>query len=166
MKPWMSDQEIDLVKKYLSEDKVMLEWGSGGSTCTFSPLVKEYYSIEHVKEWYENVEEFLKLQIYRSKVFNYLVEPDKPRTIPTKYEEFQTYIEYVDKLNKKYDIVLIDGRARLDCAKYIIPYLNENAVIFIHDYFHRPQYYKVTDYYTQVDAVTSGQSIAAFKLKI
>lgn len=165
MKPWMSDQEIDLIKKYLSEDKVMLEWGSGGSTCTFAPLVKEYYSIEHNKKWYEDVDTYLSKQKFREKVFNFLVEPDFPRTIPTKYEEFKSYIEYVDTINKNYDIVLIDGRARVECAKYVIPCLNDDAVVLVHDYFPRSHYYSINQYYERIDAVTSGQSIAAFKLK-
>lgn len=165
MTPWMSHLEINLIEKYLEIDKVMLEWGSGGSTVTFSQKVKEYYSIEHVKDWYEKVDKFLEEKDYKSKVFNYLIEPDLPRTIPTKYDEFKTYIEFVGTLNKKFDIVLIDGRARVDCAKYVIPYLNENAVVFVHDYFPRSHYYEITNLYVRIDAVTSGQSIAAFKLK-
>ena len=165
MNPWMSELEINLIKKYLSPNKIMLEWGSGGSTCTFSPLVKQYYSIEHVEDWYTKVDNYLNTQVYRSKVFNFLVKPDFPRTIPTKYKEFKTYIEFVDTLKINYDIVLIDGRARTDCAKYVIPYLNDNAIVFLHDYFARPQYHILDEYYEIKDQITSGQSIVALQLK-
>ena len=55
----MSDNEIGLVMKYLSSDKVMLEWGSGGSTNTFSKFVKKYYSIEHDTTWAKEVQKNL-----------------------------------------------------------------------------------------------------------
>ena len=53
MKVWMDNREKLLITKHFSPDKVMLEWGSGGSTIEFSPQLKKYYSIEHNKEWYE-----------------------------------------------------------------------------------------------------------------
>ena len=41
---------------FLHPDYSMLEWGSGGSTIEFSQqYVKEYYSIEHNKEWHDKV---------------------------------------------------------------------------------------------------------------
>ena len=48
---WMSQEEIDVITKYLSPDKHMLEWGAGGSTLFFSTLVKTYTSIEHDNDW-------------------------------------------------------------------------------------------------------------------
>lgn len=165
MKPWMSDSEIQIINKYLTPNTVMLEWGSGGSTCTFSKLVKEYYSIEHIEEWYNKVTKYLQDKPYRQKISYFHIKPDFPRTIPTQYKEFKSYIEFVDILNIKYDIVLIDGRARVDCAKYVTKYLNENATVFIHDYFARPQYHILEDIYTVVESEKSGQSIVGFKLK-
>jgi len=165
MKPWMSPIEIDFIKEYLSEDKVMLEYGSGGSTGFFPQFVKEYYSIEHVEDWYEEVGEHLLTLPYKDKVHNYLIKPDYPRTIPTKYREFKSYIEYVDTINKKYDIVLIDGRARAQCAEYVIPYLNDDAVVFIHDYYMRHSYRIVEKDYNILGGVSHGQSIVALTLK-
>jgi len=55
MKAWMDSREKELITKHFSPNKIMLEWGSGGSTIEFSPHVKKYYSIEHNKEWYEKV---------------------------------------------------------------------------------------------------------------
>ena len=52
MQPWMSKEEIKLIEKYLNKNQVVLEWGSGGSTAHFSKFVKEWYSIEHDKDWY------------------------------------------------------------------------------------------------------------------
>lgn len=163
MKPWMSTQEINLVQSCLKSNHTMLEWGSGGSTVTFSPKVKSYYSIEHIEEWYNNVDEYIKTN--KLKVNNNLVKPDKPRTIPTKYEEFKTYIEYPKNFDVKFDIVLIDGRARVQCAEYIKPFLNDNALVLIHDFWRRKQYHGILETYNEVASVVTGQSIIILQLK-
>lgn len=165
MTPWMSLQEISLIENYLTPDMTMLEWGSGGSTVTFSKSVAKYYSIEHVKDWYSKVDQKLAELQLKGKVDNILIEPDLPRTIPTKYEEFKTYIEYVDKLNIKYDAVLIDGRARAQCAERVLDYLNPGAVVFIHDFWQRPQYHSVLEFYTEIASVKYGQSLVVLKKK-
>ena len=165
MTPWMSPREIELIQSYLQPGNVMLEWGSGGSTVTFSPKVDKYYSIEHVKDWYTKVDEELNRLGLSNKVDNYLIEPDHPRTIPTKYQEFQTYIEHVDVLSIKFDRVLVDGRARAQCAERVLPYLNEGAIVFIHDFWQRPQYHGVLEWYEEVSSVRHGQSIVALKKK-
>ena len=38
-KPWMSEAEIEVIKKYLTTDKIMLEYGCGGSTTYFPQYV-------------------------------------------------------------------------------------------------------------------------------
>lgn len=153
MRPWMDYKEIDLIKSYLTPTDIMLEWGSGGSTTTFSPLVSKYYSIEHVKDWYIKVDKELEKVQLGSKVTNILQEPDFPRTIPTKDWEFESYINYPSKFNTNFDKVLIDGRGRQYCATYILDYLNPGAKVFIHDFWQRPQYHYILEYYTEVASV-------------
>ena len=165
MTPWMSPQEIQLIESFLKPNMTMLEWGSGGSTVTFSKKVAKYYSIEHVKDWYSKVDEELVNLNLKSKVTNVLIEPDYPRTIPTKYEEFKTYIEYVDELGVMFDAVLIDGRARAQCAERVLNYLNPGAVVFIHDFWQRPQYHSVLKDYREVASVKYGQSLVTLKKK-
>ena len=72
----------------------------------------------------------------------------------------------MDGFNTKFDIVLIDGRARRLCAKKVIPYLNKGAIIIIHDWVLRNVYHCVTDYYDVLEYIsTTPQTIATFKLK-
>ena len=56
MKPFMPAEDISLIEKQFSKNDIVLEWGSGGSTIQFSKLVKRYYSIEHDRGWFENVD--------------------------------------------------------------------------------------------------------------
>lgn len=162
--PFMTDGEIKFFKSLLSEDYIVFEWGAGWSTLNFSKYVKEYYSVEHDFKWYIA----LLKKIHRNTKL-YYVPPNSsdldwfPFLKGQKYADydegdchsFRDYIEFVHiigSLEKKFDIVLIDGRARVDCAIEILPYLNKDAVVFLHD-FKRANYWKVLDYYYIVKIV-------------
>lgn len=163
MKPWMHNKEIKMIESYLHMTDTMLEWGSGGSTLHFPKFVKKYFSIEHNKEWYDKI----KNEIPDNVAYTY-VKQNLPRTRPTKFREFKDYIEKAGSFNKKFDKVLVDGRARPECAIWVLPYLNQNAVVFIHDYFMagRDHYKKVEQYYNVIDKVTNTeQTLAVFKRK-
>jgi protein O-GlcNAc transferase len=163
MTPWMHETEVALILKHLYYTDVMLEWGSGGSTTYFPHFVKDYYSIEHDTEWAERV----KAQAPDNVQYHH-VPWDAPRTIPTQRSQFETYIKHVDTLGvSKFDKVLIDGRARGWCAEYVLPYLHKDSIIFIHDFWNRPQYHVVFEWYTEVASVKGGnlQTIVALQPK-
>ena len=94
-----------------------------------------------------------------------LLEPDLPRTIPTKYEEFKSYIEKIDELDEMFDVILVDGRARVQCAEFIVPYLNEGAMVMVHDFWRRPQYYSLLNLYREVASIAYGQSVVILQIK-
>jgi hypothetical protein len=85
-KPWMSESEIQTIVKYLKKDDVMLEWGSGGSTNYFPQFVKEYYSIEHDQNWFNEISQDLPSNVK----YNF-VGLDQPLTDPTQKQQIQTY---------------------------------------------------------------------------
>ena len=63
----------------LTDETIMLEWGSGGSTLEFSSIVDKYYSIEHDKEWYKNISNKLKSYPLNDVTYRY-VEQNKENT--------------------------------------------------------------------------------------
>ena len=168
METWRHPEEKELVTKHFSPEKTMLEWGSGGSTIEFAPQLKRYYSIEHQKDWYKNVQEKLIKENYNNVDYLY-VPQNEPLNIDgrqSEYTQFKDYIDIVDNFNVKFDIVLIDGRARRLCAKKIIPYLKPDAIVIIHDWVLRNTYHCVTDYYDILEYVdNTTQTIATFKLR-
>ncbi len=168
MEAWMHDREKALITKHLTKDKVMLEWGSGGSTIEFSKQVKDYYSIEHNKEWYDKVKNELNNQQITNVNYNYIPETQQrpANSGQSEYYQYKDYLDVVDTFDTKFDVVLIDGRARRLCAKKIIPYLNPGAIIIIHDWVLRHVYHCVTDYYDVLEYVSdTPQTIATFTLK-
>lgn len=136
MSPWMSNQERSLIEDNLNKDHIMLEWGSGGSTISFAPLVKKIYSIEHDPAWFRKVD-----SLKANNVDYFLVESNRGRSADdTPKEDFIDYINKVDDLNvDRFDVVFIDGRARKYCAEKVLKYIDENSLVFIHD-FERPRY--------------------------
>ena len=196
-------KEIDLIQSYLSDKKIMLEYGCGGSTTIFPRYVKKYYSIEHNLDWFWNVQQ----EIYNDKLDNLEIHLcDIPKCVPTKREEFweryddnilyasehldtnipsfedcvypkdkyvwNEYIDYVDKLNVKlFDVILIDGRARTDCAYKVLNYIDKGSIVFIHDFWPRSEYHKVFEWYDEVVSIKDtqqgdgGQTIVGLKKK-
>jgi hypothetical protein len=165
MNIWMNEVERDMITSYLDSDDVMLEYGAGGSTLYFSQYVSEYYSIEHDPVWYSRV-----LEDIPSNVVLLLVEPDIPLPDATavfkdavaSYKQYESYIHSVESFQRVFDKVLIDGRARAYCAEAVLPFLADDAVVFIHDYMLRPRYHWIEEYYSMIDYVDTGQSLAVF----
>jgi len=164
----MDYKEKALITKHFSSEKNMLEWGSGGSTIEFSPYVKSYYSIEHNEDWYKMVNQEIINRNLDNINYNFVKQnnPQNPDGRQSEYTQFKDYLDIVDNFNTKFDIVLIDGRARRLCAKKIIPYLNKDAVVIIHDWVLRSVYHCVTDYYDVLEYIdNTPQTIATFKLR-
>jgi len=144
----MTDKEKALLLANLNQDDSYLEWGSGGSTIEAAKIVRLLVSIEHDSEWYKKVSNELKANRKQGLGYDYrLVPSDKPRSFPNvKREEFETYITEVHRMDYSYDKVLIDGRARIWCAEEVRNHLNQNAMVFIHDW-DRPHYWSVLKWY-------------------
>jgi hypothetical protein len=163
---WMHEAEKAIIEKYLTQDTVMMEWGSGGSTVEYSKRVKKYYSVEHNFDWYQKV----KVSVGANVTLFYRpvtkLPPDEPHYNQSTYEYYQEYLDVVYEIGEMFDVVLIDGRARRLCALKIIPYLKPNATVIIHDWCLRPCYHCVLDYYDLVEKIDdTAQTIASFKLK-
>jgi FkbM family methyltransferase len=152
-------EEGTFVKKILQPHFVVLEYGSGVSTLEFSKHVKEYHSIEHDRVWYERV------SLGRDENFHlYYIPPTTPwqQGCDGTYQQFKEYVDYVSELNKVFDLVLIDGRARVECAKTIMPYVTPSSYVLIHD-FDRPIYREALYYYKLIKMV---RTLAVLKPRV
>ena len=113
---------------------VVLEYGSGGSTLHFSRLVAQYYSIEHNTEWCGDVE--MKIKHLNLNVSYHCVPTNNGfeacpggNNCLSHYKDFTNYIEEPSKWGVKFDVVLIDGRARAQCAVFIRDYLKDEQSV-------------------------------------
>lgn len=134
--PMMNKLEYQLIVDSLDKNKTMLEWGSGTSTTYFSQYAKYIDSIEHDPTWASQVRDSLSVyNIDNVTLHEVPWNSPRPNGGPTEYYQFENYINYIDTLNKKFDVVLIDGRARFWCAQKILPYLKKDSIVFIHDFW-------------------------------
>ena len=173
----MHPLEVEFIKSFLKPDHTMLEWGSGGSTLFFSKLVKEYHSIEHDKTWHGDIQKNIEKESLDNVSYHFVPpseaweRPKGWRDIPnyrTPVSIFKDYIEVVDKIDKEFDVVLVDGRCRSHCAAKALPYLKDDGILLFHDFYPRKKfgYHDVLCFYENTNGLQdTPQTIASFSKK-
>lgn len=150
--------EQEFFMSNLKDTHIVLEFGSGISTFEIANKVKKIISVEHQKNWYDS----LILELPKNCTL-ILKEPNLPYVEGVScgtYDEFKDYIESPIEYGP-FDIILIDGRARVSCSSICKLLSHENTIIFIHD-FHRPEYQEALKYLELIDSV---ETMSKFKLK-
>jgi len=176
--PWMHLSEINLILRFLNNQHSMLEWGCGGSTILFSKYVKDYYSIEHNKEWYQQVNDKIISNNLQNINFHHVPTDDGiekdflPETegkLLSHKDRYKTYSKYPLQWDIKFDRILIDGRARQFCVEECIPLLKQDSLVFFHDFWMngRDRYRDAAlKYFNEVASIiNSSQTLAVLQLK-
>jgi hypothetical protein len=156
----MSQAEIDCLLGYIGSEDVVLEIGSGYSTISLAGICRQLFSLEHDSEWFRKIHRELNEQDI-SNVFYTLKVPNGPRVGDGDEKSFKDYVEYVRSLEHvPFTKILIDGRARVECAFACGP-SHPEAVFFLHDYGRytetnrpwRKQYNRVLEKFDLVEQV-------------
>lgn len=172
--PLMHDFEYKFIEKYLTEDDILLEWGSGNSTIYFSGIVKKVITIEHDVDYYNQIDSTI--QMYDIKNIDNILIQSKSKLKPIKENRekiFEEYINYPKKQKLEFTKVLVDGRGRKFCALSILDMIDDDCLVFIHDFNHNDvegypdeKYFDdILKYYDIYDRVFEGQGIVALKKK-
>jgi hypothetical protein len=159
-----SEKEKEFFLSNIKKTDKVLEYGSGYSTKLISDLCEYVLSIEHQENWYNKLKQDLSnnAEIILKKPNTIYFEG----TICGTYEQFKDYIEEPLNRNIIFDIVLIDGRARVECAKFIHNVCDENSIIFIHDYSSRSEdHHRYKEVLSYLDLIESVEDMSKFKLK-
>ena len=175
--PYMSGDEQAFVAGFLSGKTVALEWGSGNSTTWFGARCRKWISVEHDYAWAARVSMTLSPS---DSIHLFYAPPDEPvipvlndsATYPDYYAgAFESYIRAPGDpaletvCDEDFDVVLIDGRARLFCAEYAIGHPRmKKAVILIHDFRPRKRYWPILDRCRIIGSVESGRSVVALEV--
>lgn len=134
--PWMNYPFIDFLKEKLNKNLVVFEYGSGFSTVFFAKRTKEIISVEYDKTWYKKVKEELLTNIDNAQVYFVELNDLYPNSIEKHLK------------NKTCDVVIIDGRKRVNCAKVAYNYLSESGVVIFDD-SHRTHYQEGIQFYKE-----------------
>ena len=155
--------ETSLFMSSLKPDDSVLEYGSGRSTLEIAKIVRKIVSIEHQKQWYKHVSS-ASLDIGLDNCCVFLSEPTSDFTEggdDGTYEQFKDYIEYpLDYA--PFDVILIDGRARVECAKICNRLVSsKDSTVFVHDIV-REEYKPIFDILEHIETV---DMMAKFKIR-
>ena len=142
---------------HLKPEHKVLEYGSGSSTLDISRLVAKLISVEHNIEWFTKMKRLLPSDI----TIIY-----KPPHYPLAFGDDGNYEQFKDYVNAPipfalFDIIFIDGRARVGCASVCKQLGHKNTIVFIHD-FDRLEYQPALEYLELIEQVGT---MAKFKIK-
>lgn len=113
--PWFTFGSIYFLGPRLRKEHAVFEYGSGNSTIWFSNKVKNIVSVEHDGRWYGQMKE--KFEKYPN--IQYL---HKDLGTASYQKEILNYAN-------AFDIIVIDGRERVECSLNCVPALKEDGVI-------------------------------------
>jgi len=112
--PWYCYPAIEYIKQLDFSDKVVYEYGSGNLTLFWAARCKKIVSIEDNGDWYNKI---------KSKL------PDNVEYhLCTKKEE---YTRLINNYDYKFDVIVIDGSHRYECAVQAIGKLREDGFIIL-----------------------------------
>ena len=116
--PWVTYSFIDFIKERLNQQHKVFEFGSGNSTYFYAKYAGEVVSVEHDKAWYDKI------------------VSTKPANAEMIFSELKTdgnYCRMPLSLNKLFDIIIVDGRDRVNCCKQAVNALSNGGVVVLDD---------------------------------
>jgi hypothetical protein len=112
--PWYTYSAIEYLSQFDYSDKNIYEYGSGNSSLFWAERCKYLRSVEIDESWFSLGE--------KNKKDNQTLFLARNET---------EYINTIATGNTKYDLIVIDGICRLDCAKLAVQFLKEGGIIIL-----------------------------------
>ena len=112
--PWITYPALEFLTRYLPRDIRVFEYGCGNSTLWWSERASAVVSVEHDADWYAKIAP--KLPPHCT-IHHVALEPDG---------------QYAKKIladRDEFDVVLIDGRDRVNCLEYSLQALAADGII-------------------------------------
>lgn len=149
--PWITFGAIRWLERYLEPGMSVFEYGAGGSTLFFAERVRELVSVEHDEHFHRIVRDRLDRDA-RCNVDLRLRKPEpmgddeaddrRYRSFQGKYRDvsFRRYVRTIaEDPGRLFDVVMVDGRARMVCVNEAIDKIREGGVLIL-DNSERPGY--------------------------
>lgn len=115
---WVTYSFIDFIKEKISKELDIFEFGSGNSTIFYAGLAGSVYSVEHDQDWFQKSS-----QIKLSNV----------NMIHCGLQPGGDYCKSAITTGKKFHMIIVDGRDRVNCCKQSLAALTENGVVVLDD---------------------------------
>jgi hypothetical protein len=128
--PWVTYSFIDFIQQRLKKEHTVFEFGSGNSTFFYAKYAKKVVSVEHDKDWLKKIVES---------------KPENSEMIFCELVRDGEYCRVPLTLKEKFDIIIVDGRDRVNCCKQAVDALSDNGVVVLDD-SERKDYIEGIDY--------------------
>ena len=131
-KPWIHENVTKMLRDNVTKNTKVLEFGSGYSTIFFQNLTDNLISIEHNKDWYDKILPLINNKTkYILKDINYKSEP----RVDNRFYNCDTLEELVGESieDEYFDIILIDGINRVNCAFGSHKKLKRGGILILDD---------------------------------
>lgn len=116
--PWVTYSFIDFIKERINKAHSVFEFGSGNSTYFYAKYAGKVVSVEHDQDWY-------------NKIVN--TKPENAEMIFTELQTDGDYCRMPVKLGTKFDVIIVDGRDRVNCCKQAVDALTPAGVVVLDD---------------------------------
>jgi hypothetical protein len=116
--PWVTYPFIQFIAQRLNNTLEIFEFGGGNSTLYYAGRAASVNGVENDGFWYDKIKNTMPLNVklfYCELVYG------------------EDYCKYAIKTNKEYDIVIVDGRDRVNCCINSLAALKSTGVIVLDD---------------------------------
>lgn len=127
--PWITYSAMDFLARRVKDDLVVFEFGSGNSTLWWADRVSEVTAVEHDLAWASRVSVTL---------------PANATVSHVALERAGNYSKRALETQRRFDIIVVDGRDRVNCALTSLEALSPRGVM-IWDNTERRRYRKGTE---------------------
>jgi protein-L-isoaspartate O-methyltransferase len=116
--PWMNYSIVTFLEQRLQSDQTMFEYGSGFSTKFYAQRVQSVTSVEHVQKWFD-------LMMTEKAENMSMIQVDK--------DQDGQYCRAIQQNDNRYDVIIVDGRDRVNCVKQSYQQLSDRGVMLLDD---------------------------------
>lgn len=112
--PWFTYPAIEFLQRRIRPSMSLFEFGCGFGTLWWSKRVKEVVSVEHDESW-----------------FNQIVQrvPGNVRLFHIELGHNNAYARKIKEFHRRFDIIVLDGPERTDCAINSLTALKEDGIL-------------------------------------
>lgn len=160
--PWLVSGAVSRIEAFLRPEHRVFEWGGGRSTVFFARRAASVVTVEHARKWHRRLAARIEELDLRNVTLRF-IEPrepargDPPAPSPARparwndpearedKPEFRAYADAVlDYPDGRFDLVLVDGRARVACARNALDKLAPGGLLVL-DNAEWPKYQPIRD---------------------
>lgn len=116
--PWMNYSVIAILKERLNKNIRLFEYGCGYSTLFYSKRVRDVIALEYDKVWLDHIKQ---------------KSPENVQWVYKANDIDGEYCRAITEFDGMFDVVIVDGRDRVNCVVQSVAKLSESGVILLDD---------------------------------